>query len=124
MTLPITLNPASEAPPFEQIRDQIAAMIERGELAAGHRLPSIRSLATTLGVAAGTVARAYRELEAAGVLVTARRHGTVVAGEHGAAPPHVLVAANEYIRLAAEAGLTPPEMADILNALLSRRSSP
>jgi GntR family transcriptional regulator len=42
-------------------------------------VPTIRQLAGDLGLAAGTIARVYRELQTAGVLHTARRHGTVVA---------------------------------------------
>ena len=42
-------------------------------------MPAIRALATELGLSAGTVARAYKELEAAGVLVTRRGAGTTIA---------------------------------------------
>ena len=51
-----------------------------GALATGDRLPAIRQLANDLGLAGGTVARAYRELEADGVVTTHGRHGTVIAG--------------------------------------------
>lgn len=54
-------------------------LVRTGALPVGSRLPAIRQLAGDLGLAAGTVARVYRELEAAGVLRTARRAGTVVA---------------------------------------------
>lgn len=69
-------------PPYEQLRAQIAGLIEAGELPAGRRLASVRQLAGDLGIAPGTVARAYAELEAAGALVTRRRGGTFVA-DHG-----------------------------------------
>lgn len=65
--------------PWRQVRDQLVQFIAGGMLPVGTRLPAIRQLATDLGLAAGTVARAYRELEADGVLHTARRRGTVVA---------------------------------------------
>ncbi|MCM6773772.1 GntR family transcriptional regulator [Nocardia sp. CDC159] len=61
------------------MRDQIAARVGSGELPVGSRLPTIRQLARDLGLAAGTVARAYHELEIAGIVHTARRQGTVVA---------------------------------------------
>ncbi|XJN88991.1 GntR family transcriptional regulator [Micrococcus luteus] len=54
-----------------------------GACPAGTRLPSVRALAGDLGIAPNTVVRAYRELEAAGVVRTARGRGTVVAD----APP-------------------------------------
>lgn len=76
----LDIDPASATPPYEQIREQIAAMVDAGPLAVGTRLPSIRQLAGDLGLAPGTVARAYRELEAGGMVRSRVRHGTVVAG--------------------------------------------
>ncbi|MFP3337804.1 GntR family transcriptional regulator [Micrococcus sp. SIMBA_131] len=73
----------SPVPPFEQIRARIADLVAAGELPAGTRLPSVRALGGDLGIAPNTVVRAYRELEAAGVVHTARGKGTVVAD----APP-------------------------------------
>ena len=75
----LTVDPGSAVPPYEQIRSQIEAMVATGTLAAGDRLPSIRQLAHDLGLASGTVARAYTELEQAGLVVSRRRTGTVVA---------------------------------------------
>jgi DNA-binding transcriptional regulator YhcF (GntR family) len=77
----ISLDPSAGDPPYEQIRTQIAAQVASGALAPGTRLPTVRALAETLGVAVNTVARAYRELEHAGVVTTGRRHGTVVNGD-------------------------------------------
>jgi GntR family transcriptional regulator len=61
-------------PPYEQLRRQLAQLIGSGALAPGQRLPPLRQLAADLGLAVGTVARTYRELEADG-LITARRGG-------------------------------------------------
>lgn len=74
----LTVDPDSPVPPYEQIRSQIASMVQVGLLPEGSRLPSIRQLANDLGVAGGTVARAYRTLETDGVVATRGRHGTVV----------------------------------------------
>jgi DNA-binding transcriptional regulator YhcF (GntR family) len=90
------VDASSDVPPFEQVRDGIRAQVEAGTLAAGVRLPPVRALATTLDLAAGTVARAYKELEALGVVETRGRAGTFVtgAGVHralrGAASSYVL----------------------------------
>ena len=73
------LDPESPVPPFEQVKEQIAAAIEAGSLEPADRLPTVRQLATDLGLAANTVARSYRELELAGLLETRGRHGTFVA---------------------------------------------
>lgn len=77
----IRIDAAAGDAPYEQIRAQVTAQVARGTLAPGSRLPTVRALATTLGVATNTVARAYRELEHAGVVTTRGRAGTVVNGD-------------------------------------------
>lgn len=117
MTLQVVVDLASGVPPYEQIRTQVVAHLAAGRLAPGDRLPTIRALAADLGVAAGTVARAYRELEHAGVLVTRRRTGTVVAPGAGSprGPDHVIrTAAAELVMLARAHGLTDD---DVLSAV-------
>ena len=79
MDAQIVIDLQTGTPPYEQVQTQISSLIAVGQLPAGTRLPTIRSLAADLGVAAGTVARAYKELEAAGLVTTNRRQGTVVA---------------------------------------------
>jgi DNA-binding transcriptional regulator YhcF (GntR family) len=74
----LRIEPEGHIPPYEQIRSQIATMAASGVLPVGARLPAIRQLAADLGLASGTVARAYRELEQAGVIATRGRHGTFV----------------------------------------------
>ena len=74
----LRIDSGSVLPPYEQIRAQVQAMVDAGVLPPGTRLPSIRQLAGDLGLAGGTVARAYRELEQEGVVATRGRHGTVV----------------------------------------------
>jgi GntR family transcriptional regulator len=74
----VDVDLSSPVPPFEQVRNQISVMAATGVLSVGTRLPSIRQLAADLGLAPGTVARAYRELEAEGVVVSRVRHGTTV----------------------------------------------
>jgi DNA-binding transcriptional regulator YhcF (GntR family) len=54
-------------------------MVATGVAKVGARLPTIRQLSKDLDLASGTVARAYRELEADGVIVTRGRHGSFVA---------------------------------------------
>lgn len=77
----IVLDDASPTPPYEQIRLQLRGQILERELLAGMRLPTVRRLAADLGVATNTVGRAYKELEAAGLVITRRRAGTVVAAD-------------------------------------------
>lgn len=65
-------------PPYEQLRRQFAELISSGVLAPGVRLPPLRQLAADLGLAVGTVARTYRELEAEGLVRSRRGGGTRV----------------------------------------------
>jgi DNA-binding transcriptional regulator YhcF (GntR family) len=75
----LAIDPDAASPPYDQLRTQLAEMITAGTLPVGHRLPAIRQLATDLGLAPGTVARAYGELERQGLIRTRRgRHGSVV----------------------------------------------
>ncbi|GGN20187.1 GntR family transcriptional regulator [Actinoplanes campanulatus] len=74
----VAVDPDSTVPPYDQIREQLTTMIQAGVLAAGVRLPSIRQLAADLGLAPNTVARSYRELESAGLIVTRVGRGTTV----------------------------------------------
>lgn len=74
--LQVNLN--SAVPPYEQLREQIAGLIATNDLKPGNRLPPVRQLAADLGLAGGTVAHAYRELEQAGLIEGRGRHGTVV----------------------------------------------
>lgn len=75
----VSVDADDPTPPYEQIRGQVAALIEAGRLATGDRLPTVRQLAGDLRVAPGTVARAYKELEMAGLVETRRAAGTRVA---------------------------------------------
>ena len=78
MTPAITVDPSSGVPPYEQIRSQVEVLARVGHLRPGDVLPTIRQLAHDLGLAPGTVARAYRELESEGLVESRRRGGTVV----------------------------------------------
>ncbi len=75
------LDPNSPDPLHRQIVDQVRHLVATGRLSAGERLLPVRTLAALLKVNVNTVARAYLELERAGVVSTASGRGTFVAGE-------------------------------------------
>jgi len=104
----LRIDPAATTPPFEQLRSQVARQVADGRLPAGTRLPPVRQLAADLGLAANTVARAYKELEADGVLETAGRRGTFVRSASLVAPG-VRRAAEDYVAVVRRAGLTREE---------------
>lgn len=74
----LEVDPADPTPVYEQIRGQVAVMVAAGTLTAGTRLPTIRQLALDLGVAKGTVAKAYESLLRDGVVASEGRRGTIV----------------------------------------------
>lgn len=79
MSASVAIDLSDPTPPYEQLRRQFAALIETAQVPTGERLPTVRQLSRDLGLAPGTVARTYQELEAAGLVVTRRGGGTTVA---------------------------------------------
>ncbi|MFE6053839.1 GntR family transcriptional regulator [Kitasatospora sp. NPDC056446] len=102
----LSVDPDSATPPYEQIRAGIAERARSGELPTGLRLPTVRALAEELGLAAGTVARAYKELEADGVVETHGRRGTLIAAAGDTAHRLAAEAAAEYAGRANRLGLS------------------
>ncbi len=107
----LRVDASSAVPPYEQIRSQIATMVASGVLPVGRRLPPIRQLAADLGLAGGTVARAYRELEQGGLIASRGRHGTFVSNRPVEPSPDreqaLLEAASVFAAQAAQAGADP-----------------
>jgi GntR family transcriptional regulator len=74
----IHISPTDGVPIYLQIVNQVKYLVASGRLAPGEELPAIRVLADRLVVNPNTVARAYRELELAGVVTKRRTAGTYV----------------------------------------------
>ena len=72
------ISPADGVPIYLQIVNQVKYLVAAGRLVAGDELPPIRVLAERLVINPNTVARAYRELEQAGVVEKRRTAGTYV----------------------------------------------
>ncbi|KUM36216.1 GntR family transcriptional regulator [Arthrobacter sp. EpRS71] len=127
MTAGITVDLADPVPPYEQIRRQLSSLIAVGILEPGSRLPTVRSLAADLGIAAGTVARAYKELEQSGLIESRRRNGTIVVGpprvQHGTAggDAAVMAAVDGLIRTARDAGVGDETLIDLLRGRLASK---
>jgi DNA-binding transcriptional regulator YhcF (GntR family) len=114
----IRIDPISAVPPYEQVRGQLAERIGDGRLPVGTRLPPVRQLATELGLAVNTVARAYRELEGAGLVETRGRHGTVVAPGRDDALDRLHRAAAGYAAEAARLGVPADRALALVRAAL------
>jgi DNA-binding transcriptional regulator YhcF (GntR family) len=114
------LDTSSATPPYEQVRERIATRARDGDLPAGTRLPTVRQLATDLGLAVNTVARAYRELEAAGLVETRGRHGTFVTHRAAGVPAEAAGLAARYAADIRRLGLPPEQGLALARAALEQ----
>jgi GntR family transcriptional regulator len=80
-TMYITIDETDRRPLYQQIVDEIKALIAAGELPMGSSLPPVRQVAADLGVNLNTVAFAYRELQKAGLIKVKHGAGAVVVAQ-------------------------------------------
>ncbi|MFE0173922.1 GntR family transcriptional regulator [Streptomyces sp. NPDC059002] len=106
MTLKIDIDAGASEAPYEQVRAQIAGQARSGALPVGYKLPTVRGLAESLGLAANTVAKAYRALEADGVIETRGRNGTFVAAAGDSAARVASAEAQAFAERARRLGLS------------------
>lgn len=122
MSARLILDPDDPTPPYEQLRRQLADLITSGQLAPGDRLPPLRQLAGDLGLAVGTVARTYRELEQEGLLTSSRGGGTRVSslGTPPATTRRRLLAGmtRDFVKRARSLGFTDDEIVAALGRQL------
>ncbi len=114
----IGIDSTSTTPPYEQVRLRIADLAATGILPAGTRLPPVRALAGDLGLAANTVARAYRELEQAGLVETRGRLGTVITARAAHVPAEAQKAAQRYADATKSLGLPAAAALELVRAAL------
>ncbi len=112
-------------PIYVQLRDQLAALIGRGLLKPGERLPTMREVAVALRIDLNTAQRAYAELERDGLLTLVRGRGTFVA-EAPPAQRNIRKLTQDFAaRIAAQAraqGIDLGELATALAKLAERAS--
>ena len=77
----IHISTTDGVPIYQQVVNQIKYLVAAGRLTAGEELPAIRVLADRLLINPNTVARAYRELETAGIVEKRRTAGTYVSDQ-------------------------------------------
>ena len=107
---PFSADPGDELPVGVQLAWRLRALIAAGRLAAGDRMPSVRTLAGWAGVNVNTVRGVYARLEDEGLIVTRHGRGSFVADDAGGSPEVERIAA-EAIEAAAEAGVDPRDVA-------------
>jgi GntR family transcriptional regulator len=125
----IRIDPMAPEPLYRQIAAAVKAATARGRLTHGERLPSVRELARELAINPNTVAKAYAELEAAGVIV--RRQGAgcfVKCDDRGRSLAHRSAElAQRAERLVTEAfhlGMGPSEVRSAIDDALGRIGRP
>jgi GntR family transcriptional regulator len=115
----LRVSPTDGVPIYLQIVNQVKYLVAAGRLAPGEELPPIRTLAERLAINPNTVARAYRELEVAGVVVKRGTTGTFVSasGSPLARKGRVRILTERVDALLAEArqlGFTSDELFDLI----------
>ena len=115
----LRVNPTDGVPIYLQIVNQVKYLVAAGRLAPGEELPPIRTLAERLTINPNTVARAYRELEVAGVVIKRGTTGTFVsdAGSPLARKERVRILTERIDALLAEArqlGFSSTELFDLV----------
>ncbi|CAN5433084.1 GntR family transcriptional regulator [soil metagenome] len=120
----ISIDLADRTPPSQQIRAEVLRAVASGELGADDRLPTVRQLAGDLGVAPGTVQKAYAELESDGVVVSHGRRGTFVRPLPSASPAEgarLGAAARDFVAMADQLGAHGAEMLAAISAAIASR---
>ena len=72
------VNPKSKQPIYEQLVEQLRRQLFLGVVQAGQALPSVRQLATELGINPNTIQKAYRRMEAEGMIISVPGKGSFI----------------------------------------------
>ncbi|MCA9010224.1 MAG: GntR family transcriptional regulator [Planctomycetaceae bacterium] len=120
----IHISTHDKVPIYLQVVNQIRYLVAAGRLAAGDELPPIRVLAEQLVVNPNTIARAYRELEQAGIVEKRRTAGTYVTeqGSPLARRERLKILTERIDQLLAEALQMDVKLEDIIK-LVNQRST-
>ena len=75
------VNPKSKQPIYEQLVEQLRRQLVLGVVQAGQALPSVRQLATELGINPNTIQKAYRRMEAEGMIISVPGKGSFISDD-------------------------------------------
>ncbi|MCZ4301839.1 GntR family transcriptional regulator [Microbacterium oxydans] len=118
------LSAADETNPALDIYRQLRGLIVSGQLGAGERLPTVRQTASDLGVAPGTAARAYKMLEADGLVISRTAAGTRVSESAGVLPASVIRRLRDLVDEADPLGAELGDIVDVLRTIWQSRTTP
>ena len=120
-----SINPQLDIPIYQQLVDQIRAAARRGDMTAGQQLPTVQELAEGLGIAKGTIKRAYDELEHEGFVEKVQGRGTFLRSrpQDSASRKDQAMAAIDAMLDSMEAmGFSPAEISIYLDLKLRQRA--
>jgi len=119
------INPELEIPLYRQLVDSIRTAIKQDVLTAGQQLPTVQELTERLGIARGTIKRAYDELEQTGLIEKIQGRGTFVRyqpANSGSRKEQAMAAIDELLTRLDEMGLSASEINIFLNLKLRQRA--
>ena len=77
----LLVNPKSKQPLYEQLVEQLRRQLILGGMEAGAAMPSVRQLATELGINPNTIQKAYRRMEEEGMIISVPGRGSFVSDD-------------------------------------------
>ena len=86
MGLALDIQRASDVPVYRQIIEQIVMLVRSGELKPGDQVPPERELSAQLGIARGTITKAYEELARSGILEVTQGRGSFISARQDVLP--------------------------------------
>ena len=120
-----TVNPELDIPIYQQLVDQIRAAIRQNRLTSGQQLPTVQDVSCDLGIARGTIKRAYDELERSGLVEKIQGKGTFVRHKPentGSRKDQAMLAIDTMLDSLETMGFTPAEISIFLDLKLRQRA--
>ena len=118
------VNTQLDVPIYRQLVDSIQSAVKKGDLVSGQQLPTVQELTEMLGIARGTVKRAYDELERAGVVEKVQGRGTFVCyqpSNSGSRKEQAMAAIDDMLDQLEGMGFSAAEINIFLNLKLRER---
>ena len=118
------INPELDVPIYQQLVDSIRASVQRGEVSPKEKLPTVQQLSEELGVARGTIKRAYDELERLGLVEKLQGSGTFVKyrpEDSASSKEQAMAAIDKMFKTLEEMGFSPMEINIFLNLKMRER---
>ncbi len=125
MNYNFTVNTNLDVPIYQQLVDEITIAVKKGDFKHGQKLPTVYEMTQKLGVARGTIKRAYDELERSGIIEKVQGRGTFVCyhpTNSGSRKEQAMVAIDAMLSKLEQMGFSNSEINIFLNLKLRERS--